>query len=259
MDLLSLVSQTTKRKEDFLSEAEDLAKKLKTQEKLRVKMKGNSLTLVKTLKEKQVKWDEYAKALVRNTLVSALASVYLGSEGLNPKKRVGEAWPIIIGNMLPPLIKFLTETKYRVDKGILLIGDQTEDFSEFFNFVSKVPPIGDVSEDIPDEELEEDIDIDFDPEEEDQDRKKGKTWFGLYGRVQRYLVTPIYAYAALGLFLTRRSQGYKEMRRVARKDKRTCDDCKNFAKLEWQPIGSLPMPGQKCTCYDRCRCIIEYR
>lgn len=259
MDLLSLVSQTTRRKGDFLSEAEDLARKLKTRQKLGVKMKGNSLTLVKTLRDKQVKWDEYAKALVHNTLISALASVYLGSEGLNPKKRMEEAWPIIIGNVLTPLIKFLTETKYRVDKGVLLIGDQTEDFSEFLSFVSKVPPIGDVSEDIPDEELEEDIDIDLDPEEEDQDRKKGKTWFGLYGRVQRYLVTPIYAYAALGLFLTRRSQGYKEMRRVAKKDKRTCDDCKNFAKLEWQPIGRLPMPGQKCTCYDRCRCIIEYR
>lgn len=235
-----------------------MAKKAKTLKGLELLMGRDSRTLVLALRDGQVKWDEYARSLMQKTLVSALASVYLGGKESKPEKRMEDAWPIIIGDILPPLVKFLTETKYRIDKGILRVGDKTEDFSEF-DFALKIPPLGDVSEDIPDEDLEGDIDIEFDPEEVEEEGKKGKTWVGLFYRVGRYMVTPIYGNAELGIFLIKRDQGYKEMRRVAKKDKRTCPDCKNFASLGWQPFGSLPMPGRQCTCYDRCRCIIEYR
>ena len=259
MDLLSLVSQSTKRKGDFFSEAEKLAKQLKTKRNLGIKMAETSRVLVKALRDKQIKWDEYSRSLMQNTLVSALASVYLGAKDSEPRKRMEQAWPIIVGDVLPPLVKFLAETDFRINKGILRIGDQTEDFSEF-DFASKpLPPLGDVSEDIPDEDLLDDIDIEFDPEELEGEDKKGKTWIGLFYRVNRYLVSPIYGNSELGIFLIKRDQGFREMRRIAKRDKRTCDDCKNFAELGWQPFGSLPMPGRQCTCYDRCRCRVEYR
>jgi hypothetical protein len=210
-----------------------------------------SRILVKALRDKQIKWDEYSRSLIQNTLVSALCAVYLGSKDNNPKKKMEAAWPIIIGDMLPPLVKFLAETKYRIDTGKLLLGDTTVDFAD---------PVE--SEDYdPGEEGEgwDEIEWDDDGSDANEKEKKGKTWFGLYGRVNRYMVTPVYSYIALASFLIRQEQGYKEMRRVAVKDKKTCDDCKNFASLGWQPIGYLPMPGRKCTCYDRCRCKIEYR
>lgn len=246
MDLLSLVGQTTKRKGELISQAKDLAKKVKTQSRLERSMSSESKALVKSLRDKQIRWEEYSRSLVQKTLESALCSVYLGSEGLNVDRRLEEAWPTIIGDMLPPLVKFLAETKYRIDSGILLVGDQISDFAD----------IGDL-EDLPEELLNEDIE-EYEPDGEDED-KKGKTWKGLFYRVERYLSTPVYSFMALGLHLTRTSQGYKEMRRIPKKDKRTCDDCRNFAELGWQPIGSLPLPGRKCQCYDRCRCIIQYR
>lgn len=280
-DLLSLVGQATKRKGDFLSQAEDLAKKVKTPEKLEKKMMVESRILVKALRDKQIRWEEYSRSLIQKTLVSALCGVYLGSKDNNPKKKMGDAWPIIIGDMLPPLVKFLAETAHRIETGKLLLGDKTMDFADPVESEDFDP--GEEGEGLDELELEdgvptakkekrrkviiplygsrrlEEAELDVDGSDANEPDGKGKTWPGLFGRVNRYTVSPVYSAVALGVFLTRREQGYKEMRRVAVKDKRTCDDCKNFASLGWQPIGSLPMPGRMCTCYDRCRCRIEYR
>lgn len=250
-DLLSLVGQATKRKGDFLSQAEDLAKLVKVPEKLEKKMLVESRILVKALRDKQIRWEEYSRSLIQKTLVSALCAVYLGSKEANPRKKMEDAWPTIIGDMLPPLVKFLAETDARLKSGKLLLGDKTVDFADPLESEDYDP--GDGGEGL--DELEWDTDV-SDVNEKD---KKGKTWFGLYGRVTRYTVTPVYSFLALGDNLSKTEQGYKEMRRVAVKDSKTCADCKNFASLSWQPIGSLPMPGRKCTCYDRCRCRIEYR
>lgn len=254
MDLLSLVAQTTKRKGEFISEAEDLAKRAKTEDKLEKRMSKESKVLVKSLRDGVIRWEEYARALAQKTLVSALAAVYLGAGKSDPRKRMEEAWPIIIGDILTPLVKFLAETKGRLDSGALKIGDKTLDFAD---------PFGDkdVPEDFPEELLEEDIE-DYETEAEEEEvgnNKKGKTWLGLFGRVERYLSTPVYSFMALGVFLARRAQGYTEMQRIAKRDKKICEDCKEYAKLGWQPIGSLPLPGRRCRCYDRCRCQVQYR
>lgn len=280
-DLLSLVGQATKRKGDFLSQAEDLAKKVKTPEKLERKMMVESRILVKALRDKKIRWEEYARSLMQKTLISALCGVYLGSGKSNPKKKMEDAWPIVIGDMLPPLVKFLAETAHRIETGKLLLGDTTVDFADPLESEDFDP--GEEGEGLDELELDgeaptkekgkrrkvilplygrrslDEADLDVDGSDANQADRKGKTWPGLFSRVNRYTVSPVYSAVALGEFLTRRDQGYKEMRRIAVKDKRTCDDCKNFASLGWQPIGSLPMPGRMCTCYDRCRCRIEYR
>lgn len=86
-----------------------------------------------------------------------------------------------------------------------------------------------------------------------------KSWLGLASRVVRFIANPAYSFFNLGDYYIRQEQGYKQMKRVARKDKKTCQDCINFDQQGWQPVGSLPMPGQECRCFDRCRCAIEYR
>lgn len=38
-----------------------------------------------------------------------------------------------------------------------------------------------------------------------------------------------------------------------------CGDCIDYAGRGWQPLGTLPVPGQACQCAGHCRCSITYR
>lgn len=237
MDLLSLVAQTTKRKGDFFSQAENLARKAKTQSKLELLMAKEAKALVKAFRDKEIRWEEYSRSLIDKTLVSALAAVYLGAKDSSPLEKVQKAWPTVVGDMLPPLKEFLDETEMRVSDGTLLLGDQSYDFADF--------NLGDPA-------VQAAI-------ESSKPRGIGQTWPGLLSRVVRYISSPAHSFYALGEYLKRSDMGYKEMRRVATLDHRTCPDCVEFQQRGWQPMGSLPMPGRQCRCYDRCRCHIEYR
>jgi hypothetical protein len=244
MDLLSLVSLVTKRRGDYFSQAKTLARKYKTQEDLENQMLKEAKAVVLALRDKQIKWEEYERSVVDKTLISALAAVYLGAKDSQPGSKMEKAWPMIVGDMLPPLIRFLGETKARLDDGVLRIGDSTMDFVDF----------------IPDDILDDpDYDTDSPAMQAAISSGVGRSWPALFGRLVRYLATPTYSFFNLGEYFVRQEQGFSEMRRVAKKDKRTCPDCKGFNAAGWQPIGSLPMPGRDCRCYDRCRCHIDYR
>ena len=241
MDLLSTIGLITKRRGDYFAQAESLAKKTKSREKLEQKMLEEAKVIVKGFRDKQFRWDEYERTLVDKTLTSALAAVYLGAGSARPKDKMEKSWPTLVGNLIPPLLQFLTETKTYLDNGALILGDKTLDFADSL----------------------EDLDLD---EIEDQGienaktgRAQGKTWPGLLGRVVRYIATPVYQYFNLGNFFTKQEQGFSEMRRIARRDAKVCNDCVSFANQGWVPIGELPMPGNECRCYDRCRCSVEYR
>jgi hypothetical protein len=234
MDLLSAVGMATKRRGDYFQQAETLAKKVKERENLEDLMKKESLVVVKGLRDKQIRWEEYERTLLDKTLISALAAVYLGSEGKKPYEKMEKAWPVIVGDMLTPLVAFLKETEARLEDGILKIGDQTIDFADG------------IPEEMASNELQEKYGV-------------GQTWPGVLSRVIRYLANPAYSFFDLGRYYVREEQGYKEMRRVPRLDQRTCPDCIEFGNRSWQPLGTLPMPGRDCQCYDRCRCSIEYR
>jgi hypothetical protein len=254
MDLLSMVGMATKRRSDFFSQAKTLARKYKEQPNLEERMKAESLGLVKGLRDKLMKWDEYERTMLDKTLVSALASCILGLKDNLTDQKLEKCWPIIVGDMLPPLTKFLAETKEYIDSGVLRLGDQTVDFADYDLF-GAVPGAMDLTVD----EIEG-----INPEEEgvqeaSQGRAQGKSWPGLADRVSRYLATPTFAFFALGEYIVAQDQGFKEMRRVAHRDKKTCVDCKNYGEQGWAPIGELPIPGKGCRCYDRCRCNIEYR
>lgn len=91
-------------------------------------------------------------------------------------------------------------------------------------------------------------------------KKRGPaTWNGLAARLIRFLATPLYRWFNTGKASKKKDTGYTEMRRISRHDKRVCEDCKYYDSLGWVPIGTLPMPGVRCRCHDRCRCRIDYR
>ena len=254
MDLLSLVSMATKRRSDFFSQAKTLARKYKEQPRLEDRMKAESLGLVKGLRDKLMRWDEYERSVLERTLISALAACILGIKDNKTDRKLEKCWPIIVGDMLPPLTKFLAETKEYIDSGVLRLGDQTVDFADY-NLLGAVPGAIDLGVD----EI-----AGIDPSEEgaeeaSQRRAQGRSWPALADRVSRYLATPTFSFYNLGQYMVAQDQGYKEMRRVAREDKKTCVDCRNYDGQGWVPIGEMPMPGKGCRCYDRCRCYLEYR
>jgi hypothetical protein len=250
MDLLSMVGMATKRRSDYMEQAKTLARKYKEQPLLEKRMEAESLGLVKGFRDKLLRWEEYERTMLDKTLTSALAAVILGSKNDKPNEKMEKAWPMIVGDMLPPLTKFLAETKEYIDTGVLRLGDQTVDFADYD--LAGALALGD-------QEL-----LDIDPEEQglieaEQKRAQGQSWPALVTRVINYLARPTFSFFNLGEYMVSRDQGYKEMRRVARDDKRTCKDCRRYSSEGWRPLGELPMPGKGCQCYANCRCFIEYR
>ena len=248
MDLLSLVGIATKQRPEYFKQAERLATRYKELPALEERMAQESKAIVKGLRDKQLRFEEYERTMVDKTLTAALAAVYLGAKDNRPKEKMEGAWGSIVGNMLPPLKGFLDETKLYLDNGTLKFNDDALDFADYdYDVQDALGPNDDQGL------IEDDI------EEAKKDRAIGKSWPALFGRVKRYTSTPLYSFYSLGEFMTNRELGYKEMRRVPRIDARTCPDCISFGGQGWQPIGSLPMPGKDCRCWDRCRCSMEYR
>jgi hypothetical protein len=62
----------------------------------------------------------------------------------------------------------------------------------------------------------------------------------------------------LGTELRQQEQGYSLMRRILDAQAQHCADCPAFAARGIVPIGSVPLPGQRCACGARCRCRVEY-
>lgn len=248
MDLLSLIGLVTKRRGGYFSQAESLAKRAKTLNRLESIMEKEAKVLVKALRDKEIRWEEYSRTLIDKTLISALTGVYLGAENSKPKEKLQKAWPTIVGEMLPPLTAFLDETGTRLNDGTLMLGNKTYDFAD----TGLEDILDNPDYDIEDPQVQAAI-------EAASSGGVGKTWRGVFSRVIRYIASPAHSFFSLGEYFVREEQGFKEMRRVAKKDRRTCQDCKDFERLGWQSIGTLPMPGHQCRCYDRCRCFIEYR
>ena len=254
MDLLNLVGLVTKRRSDYISQAKDLAKKYKNQATLEDQMVKQAKLLVAGFRDKLMRWEEYERTLIDKTLTSALAAVILGVGEDKTDKKIEKAWPIIVGDMLPPLTKFLAETKEYIDNGTLRLGDQTLDFRDY-NLRGVVPGAIDLDAD----EIQG-----INPAEEGtleavQRKAQGRSWPSLLGRVIQYIANPTFSFFGLGEYMKMEDLGYKEMRRLAHRDKRVCIDCKKYGEMGWQPMGSLPMPGKGCRCYARCRCEIEYQ
>jgi hypothetical protein len=249
MDLLSLIGSATKKRGGYFSQAKSLAKKVKTIDKLESLMWDESKVLVEALRDKQIRWEEYSRTLTDKTIVSALVGVYLGAGKAKPSEKMEKAWPNVVGSLMPPLVEFLNQTETRIDSGILLLGQKTFEFADY-----------DIEAMLDDPDYMPEMGPGGDNEQSNPNLLGiGRSWLGVFSRVVRYLANPAYSFFALGDYYVKEEQGFKEMRRVARLDKKTCKDCVHMNSLGWNPLGSLPMPGQDCRCHDRCRCRIEYR
>ena len=62
-----------------------------------------------------------------------------------------------------------------------------------------------------------------------------------------------------GTTIRQERQGYSLMRRVLDPLAQHCGDCLRYAAAGLVPIGSLPMPGQRCECRARCKCSVQYK
>ncbi len=62
-----------------------------------------------------------------------------------------------------------------------------------------------------------------------------------------------------GSAIRQQQQGYSMMRRVLDPQAAHCDDCLRYAAMGLRPIGSLPLPAQRCACRANCKCSIEYK
>jgi len=61
-----------------------------------------------------------------------------------------------------------------------------------------------------------------------------------------------------GTTVRQEQQGYSLMRRILDGQAVHCEDCIGFSRKGIVPIGSLPLPGQRCQCQSNCKCRVEY-
>jgi len=239
MELLTFIGQAAKRKDDYTERAESLAESTGSLEKLEEEMDGRARALSRKLAFGKITFSEFQRAVAEDTLVSSLAAVKLGygrDSGLTDS-----AYAETMGAM-QYLWKFFEDIKRALEEGKIEYGSAEQDFADA-------------------EEIEDDI-LDEIPESALSPTPGASipaTWGGVRARLVRYLVTPAYRWFNAGRMARRRETGATEMRRRARSDKRTCADCREYDSAGWQPIGSLPVPGTRCRCHDRCRCVLEFR
>lgn len=61
-----------------------------------------------------------------------------------------------------------------------------------------------------------------------------------------------------GTAIRQERQGYSLMRRILDSQAKHCQDCLDYAARGVVPMGSLPMPGQRCACRSNCKCRVKY-
>ena len=61
-----------------------------------------------------------------------------------------------------------------------------------------------------------------------------------------------------GTAIRSEKQGYSMMRRILDAQAKHCESCLSYAARGVVPIGSLPLPGQRCECRSNCKCSVKY-
>lgn len=245
MELLSYIGQTVTRRKTLEYRAQELLSGRGSVEKMEEEMRDRNLALVERLRRSKIRFTEFQRVAADETLTAAIAGIMLGAK----TRKLTEAQFAQVTNALPYLWKFFN------DINTALKTSRIESVSEYAEIDDL---LYDMMIDDPDQyEMLMDV-IDDIPAGLLGGAVAGAaipaSWEGVLERMSRYLVTPIYGFAAAGAMALAIQQGNKMMRRVARADKKTCEDCRNYDAQGWVPIGGLPPPGQRCRCHDRCRC-----
>lgn len=250
MELLSYLGTVPKRRKDLEGRAEELLSGRPSVEAMEEEMRDRNLALVERLRRQKIRFTEFQRIAADETVTAALAGLMFGYNS----KKLKESQFAEATRSLPYLWKLFNDIQKSINTGRL---ESTNDYGEIDDLVYNallddpelygvlVDELGDYDDELIDGNLEGEMGV--------------ATWDGALGRTERFLVTPIYGYAASGAMMLASMQGQTMMMRVARSDKRTCNDCREYAGQGWVPIGTLPPPGQMCACHDRCRCYIDYR
>ena len=242
MELLSYISQLSRRKDTLLSRAQELLSEHKTVEGMEEEMTERNKALVARLRDNRIRFSEFQRIAADETVTASAAGLMLGlkSDTLN-SVRWAEATKILIY-----LWRYFSVVEKAEKEGRLTPPEFAEWEDIDFDGMDE-----DELEQILIEEMGDDWDI--------NSASMPASWDGVETRLNRYLSSPIYGAAAAGTMLLNQSLGLKSMMRVCRNDKRSCEDCITWDGMGWRPIGSLPPPGQGCRCYDNCRCYVDYR
>jgi hypothetical protein len=250
MELLSFLGTLPKRRKDLEGRAQELLSGRSSVEEMEEEMRDRNLALVERLRREKIRFTEFQRVAADETVTAALAGIMFGYKS----KKLKDSQFAEATRSLPYLWKLFNDIQKSINTGRLeSVNDYGEVDDLLYNALLDDPDryemlaeeLGDFDDELIEGRLEGEMGV--------------ATWEGAVGRLDRYLVSPIYGFAASGAMLLAATQGQTMMMRVARADKRTCEDCLNYAAQGWVPIGTLPPPGQMCACHDRCRCYIEYR
>lgn len=242
MELLSYLSTLNSRRKALEYRAQELLSGRGSVELMEKEMRDRNIALVERLRREKIRFTEFQRVAADETVTAALAGLMHGSK----KKKLTDAQFADATRSLPFLWRLFNDIEKALQSGKL---ESVNDYEEYdYESLYEI-----LEEELGDEELEALMDGSL------EGAMGVATWEGLAGRTDRFLSSPIYGFVAAGAMALATQQGNTQMRRVARRDKRTCPDCIQYDSMGWVPIGSLPPPGRLCACHDRCRCEVIYQ
>lgn len=249
MELLSFIGSMTQRRKQLEYRAQELLSGRGSVEAMESEMRDRTLALVERLRRGKIRFTEFQRIAADETMTAAIAGTMLGSK----KRELSFAQFAETSKSLPYLWRFFNDIQKAISSGRI---ETYSDYSEISDLLydlaiedpDKYDALMDTIDEIPDGLIGGSASGAAVP----------ATWDGVLARMSRYLVTPIYGFAAAGAMALAVQQGQTMMRRDCRNDKRSCKECIGYAAQGWVPIGLLPPPGQRCSCHDNCRCFIEY-
>lgn len=254
MELLSYVGQATKRKSRFEEQADDMVSEFGSVEAIEGEMAKRNKALAGRLEQGRLRIDEFERTGADQTVIAALSGVMLGDE----RKDLKDTTFATTMRSMPYLWKFYAGIRSSLQNGRLTYAGQKNGELEGLAFSPSKGArkalnaydeiVQDVLDEIPTRLMVPTTGL-----------STPASWEGVEERLSRYLVTPVYSWYSFGEMERMGRVGMKQMRRKAILDKKCCEDCIGYSTMGWQPMGTLPVPGERCRCRDRCRCSMEYR
>ncbi len=254
MELLSYISQATKRKKRFDELADDMVAAFGSVEEIEGEMAERNTALANRLEYGRLNLSEFERTAADQTIIAALSGVMLGDQ----RKDLSDTTFATSMKAMPYLWKFFEGIKSSLQNGRLTYtGQKGEKSAGSASSPSKgarkaLNPYDEITQDVLDE-------IPTRLMVPTTGLSTPASWRGVEERLSRYLVTPVYSWYSFGEMERMGRVGMKQMRRRAILDKACCDDCRGYDAMGWQPMGALPVPGERCRCHDRCRCSMDYR
>ena len=256
MELLTYLGQVAKRKARFIERASDLADANPSVPQMEDEMRERTSGLVTRLRRDKMRFTEFERAAADDTITAALAGVMLGD---TRNSKLKDQTFAAATRTMPYLWEFYREIQWSLNNGKIEFDDGED--SDLGSAASGRSPskYAKLGYNSTDPELLQDM-IDVMPTRQPAiGKSRPASWEGVEFRLGNYLAAPVYSWFNFGEMDKNRRTGFKEMRRVLDPQAKHCSDCVGWAMMEWQALGTIPPPGERCQCLFNCRCSIDYR